>query len=53
MMMSNLIDFYAREVLDWSMASAIAVFLTIAAIIAAILISMVKGGGSILSNETR
>jgi putative spermidine/putrescine transport system permease protein/mannopine transport system permease protein len=53
MMMSNLVDFYAREVLDWSMASAIAVFLTVAAIIAASLISMVKGGGSILSEEAR
>ncbi len=53
MMLSNLVDFYAREVLDWSMSSAVAVFLTLAAIIAAVLLSKVRGGASILSEEAR
>lgn len=49
MMLSNLIDFYARELLDMQTASVIAVILTLAAIIAAMLLSKVRGGGSILS----
>ena len=53
MMLSNLVDFYAREILDWQMASAIAVLLTVAAIIAAILLSRVRGGASILSKEAQ
>jgi putative spermidine/putrescine transport system permease protein/mannopine transport system permease protein len=49
MMLSNLIDFYARELLDWQTASAIAVLLTGVAIAAAVLLSKVRGGASILS----
>jgi putative spermidine/putrescine transport system permease protein len=50
MMLSNLIDFYARELLDMQTASVIAVMLTVAAIIAAALLSKVRGGASILSD---
>ena len=53
MMLSNLVDFYAREVLDWSMAAAVAVLLTVVATIAAFLFSKVRGGASILSGEAR
>jgi putative spermidine/putrescine transport system permease protein len=49
MMLSNLIDFYARELLDLQTASAIAVLLTAVAIAAAFLLSKVRGGASILS----
>ena len=51
MMLSNLVDFYAREVLDWPMAAAVAVLLTVAAMIAAFLLSKIRGGASILSGE--
>jgi putative spermidine/putrescine transport system permease protein/mannopine transport system permease protein len=49
MMLSNLIDFYAREILDVQTASAIAVMLTAVAIGVAFLLSRVRGGSSILS----
>jgi putative spermidine/putrescine transport system permease protein/mannopine transport system permease protein len=52
-MLSQLVDFYAREILDWPMASAIAVVLTGVAVIAAVLLSQVRGGASILSKEAR
>lgn len=51
MMLSNLVDFYLRELLDWQMASAIAVLLTVVAILAAFLLSKIRGGASILSAE--
>lgn len=47
----NLVDFYVREVLNWPMASAVAVLLVIVAILAAILLSKVRGGSSLLSDE--
>lgn len=52
MMFANLVDFYAREVLNWPMASAVAVFLLVAALVASILLARVRGGGSVLSSET-
>lgn len=51
MMFANLVDFYTREALNWPMASAVAVLLVAAAAIAAMLLSKVKGGSSILSEE--
>ena len=43
----------AREVLNWQMASAVAVLLVAAAVIAAMLLSKVKGGASLLAEEGR
>jgi len=51
MMFANLVDFYAREALNWPMASAVAVILILAAILAAMLLSKVRGGSSLLSEE--
>lgn len=50
-MLSSLVDFYAREMIDWQVSSAIAVVLMITALIAAILLAQVRGGASILSKE--
>ncbi len=50
-MLSNLIDFYARELLDVQTASAIAVGLTTVAVLVAFLLSAVRGGASILSES--
>lgn len=47
-MIANLVNFYAREVLDWPMASAVAVFIVAAAVVASILLSKVRGGSSLL-----
>ncbi|UZF90868.1 ABC transporter permease [Bosea sp. NBC_00550] len=51
MMFANLVDFYTREALNWPMASAVAVLLVTAAAVAAMLLSKVRGGSSILSEE--
>ncbi|WP_291550173.1 ABC transporter permease [Bosea sp. (in: a-proteobacteria)] len=51
MMFANLVDFYTREVLNWQMASAVAVLLIAAAVLASVLLSKVRGGGSVLSSE--
>ncbi|SEL89146.1 putative spermidine/putrescine transport system permease protein [Bosea lupini] len=51
MMFANLVDFYTREALNWPMASAVAVLLVAAAALAAMLLSKVRGGSSILSEE--
>jgi ABC-type spermidine/putrescine transport system permease subunit I len=51
MMFANLVDFYAREVLNWPMSSAVAVLLVLAAILAAMLLSKVRGGASLLAEE--
>ncbi len=53
MMLANLVDFYAREVLNWQMASAVAVLLVAAAVIAAMLLSKVRGGASLLAEDGR
>lgn len=53
MMFANLVDFYARETLNWPMASAVAVVLILAATVAALLLSKVRGGASILAEEGR
>lgn len=50
-MLSNLVDFYAREILNWPMASAVAVMLVVAAAVAATLLSKVRGGSSLLDEE--
>ena len=50
-MLSSLVDFYAREVFDFQMSSAIAVVLMATALLAAFLLSKVRGGASILSKE--
>lgn len=47
----NLVDFYVREVLNWPMASAVAVLLVLVAIAAALLLSRIKGGSSLLAEE--
>jgi len=53
MMFSNLVDFYTREVLNWPVASAVAVLLTLAAAAAAALLSKVQSSSSIYSEEGR
>ena len=52
MMIANLVDFYAREVLDWPMASAVAVVLIGVAVAASIALSKVRGGGSMLEGRS-
>jgi len=47
----NLVDFYVREVLNWPMASAVAVLLVLVAVAAAVLLSKVNGGHSLLTEE--
>ena len=49
MMFANLVDFYTREVLNWPVASAVAVLLTLAASVAAMLLSKIQSGSSIFS----
>jgi putative spermidine/putrescine transport system permease protein len=51
MMLANLVDFYARELVDWPMASALSVLLTLMAIAAAILLSLVRGGSSLVGGK--
>jgi ABC-type spermidine/putrescine transport system permease subunit I len=53
MMLANLVGFYARETLDWSMASALSVLLMAAAGIAAVCLSLIPGGSSLLGGEER
>lgn len=52
MMIANLVDFYAREVLDWPMASAVAVVLIGVAVAASIALSKVRGGGSMFEGRS-
>ncbi|CAH1671204.1 MULTISPECIES: ABC transporter permease [unclassified Chelatococcus] len=52
MMIANLVDFYAREVLDWPMASAVAVVLIGVAVAASVALSKVRGGGSMLEGRS-
>ena len=51
MMLANLVDFYAREAVDWPMASALSVLLMAAAALAAICLSIIPGGSSLLGGE--
>jgi putative spermidine/putrescine transport system permease protein/mannopine transport system permease protein len=53
MMLANLVDFYAREVIDWQMASALSVILMGAAAVAAVCLSMIPGGAAVLGGEER
>ena len=53
MMFANLVDFYAREVLNWPMASAVAVLLVGASVVASILLSKVRGGSSLLGEGSQ
>lgn len=52
MMVANLIDFYAREVLDWPMASTVAVLLIGVAVAVSIALSKVRGGASMLEGSS-
>jgi ABC-type spermidine/putrescine transport system permease subunit I len=47
----NLVDFYVREVLNWPMAAAVAVLLVLVAVMAALLLSKIRGGASLLAEE--
>jgi ABC-type spermidine/putrescine transport system permease subunit I len=49
----NLVDFYVREVLNWPLASAVAVLLVAASVIVSLLLSRVRGGASIFAGENR
>lgn len=51
MMLANLVDFYAREVIDWPMAAALSVVLMGAAALAAVLLSRIPGGSAILGGD--
>nr|WP_255553552.1 ABC transporter permease [Caenimonas aquaedulcis] len=51
MMLANLVDFYTREAMVWPVASAIAVVLTTVAVAAALALSRVPGGSSLLAGE--
>ena len=53
MMLANLVDFYARESIDWSMASALSLLLAAVAGMIAVGLSMVRGGSSLLGGEGR
>ncbi|MBI3495669.1 MAG: ABC transporter permease [Proteobacteria bacterium] len=53
MMLANLVDFYARELINWPMASALSVILMGAAATAAIFLSLVPGGSALLGGEER
>lgn len=53
MMLANLVDFYARELIDWPMASALSVILMGAAVVAALGLSVVPGGSALLGGEER
>lgn len=48
----NLVDFYVREVLNWPMASAVAVLLVLIAVIVAMLLAKITGGSSLLSEDS-
>ncbi len=47
----SLVDFYVHEVLNWPMASAVAVLLVLVATLAAVGLSKVRGGSSLLARE--
>ncbi len=51
MMLANLVDFYTREAIDWPMASALSVLLMAAAALAAIGLSIIPGGSSLLGGD--
>jgi ABC-type spermidine/putrescine transport system permease subunit I len=53
LMLSNLVDFYTSEAINWPMASALAVLLTAAAALAALALSFVPGGSAIFGGEER
>lgn len=47
-MIANLVNFYARELLDWPMASAVAVFIVAVAVITSMLLAKIQGRSSLL-----
>jgi ABC-type spermidine/putrescine transport system permease subunit I len=53
MMLANLVDFYAREVIDWPMSSALSVILMTAAAAAALLLTLIPGGSSLLGGDDK
>jgi len=48
----NLVNFYLREIINWPMASAVAVLLVLTAIAVAMLLSKIQDGSSMLSKES-
>lgn len=48
LMMANLVDFYTRETLNWTLASSISVVLLILSLLLIFLLSRVPGGKSVL-----
>ena len=53
MMLSNLVDFYTRETLNWQAASTLAVILFSFAMIVAYTLARVPGGSSLLGGQDR
>ena len=51
MRLANLVDFYAREVIDWPMSAAVSVILMGVAAAAAICLSLLPGGSAILRSD--
>jgi putative spermidine/putrescine transport system permease protein len=51
MMLANLVDFYAREIIDWPMAAALSVLLMRAAAVAALGLSIIPGGSALLGGD--
>lgn len=51
MMLANLVDYYAREIIDWPMAAALSVILLGAAMLAALSLSKMPGGSTILGGD--
>ena len=48
LMMANLVDFYTRETLNWTLASSISLVLLVLSMFLIFLLSRIPGGGSIL-----
>ena len=51
MMLANLVDFYAREIIEWPMAAALSVLLMRAAAVAALGLSIIPGGSALLGGD--
>ena len=51
MMLANLVDFYAREIIDWPMSAALSVLLMGAAASAAVCLSLIPGGSALLGGD--
>jgi putative spermidine/putrescine transport system permease protein/mannopine transport system permease protein len=53
MMLANLVDFYAREIIDWPMSAALSVILMGAAALTALLLTFIPGGSSLLGGDDK